>query len=101
MAYWYLVVGALYKLELIDKAQYDKLNKLAIKGVIPDQPDAILRINEDTLKEDELSFAKRVRSLESRVKTVETSISTRLDRLAKGLSTQTKDSFKNDVDSLM
>jgi 23S rRNA maturation mini-RNase III len=74
MAYWYLVVGLAYQLEMITKDQYDKLNKLAVRGVLPDQPEAILEIIKDVLKEDELSFAKRVRSLESRVKTVEKDI---------------------------
>jgi 23S rRNA maturation mini-RNase III len=98
MAYYYLVVGLLYKLEFIDKVQYDKLNKLAIKGVIPDQPEQILTIIENVLKEDEASFAKRVRSFESRLKSVETGISTKLDSLLKGLEAKKKASPKIVVD---
>ncbi len=74
MSYYYLVVGLIYKLELINQKQYEELNKLAIKGVIPDQPEAVLSLIEKVLKEDEESFAKRIRTLESRVKTVENGV---------------------------
>jgi ATP adenylyltransferase/5',5'''-P-1,P-4-tetraphosphate phosphorylase II len=90
MAYWYLVVGLAYQLEMITKDQYDKLNKLAVKGVLPDQPDAILEIIKDVLKEDELSFAKRVRSLESRVRVVEDGVAHNFQEIYDQITTQLK-----------
>jgi 23S rRNA maturation mini-RNase III len=95
MSYYYLVVGLIYKLELINQKQYEELNKLAIKGVIPDQPEAILNLIEKVLKEDEESFAKRIRTLEAKTKSIDTEVGVKLEGILNHLKAS---SVKKSVD---